>query len=375
MRTAWLIAAHDLRLFLRAKSSWVWLLLVPLIFIGFMGYAFKKGKDPENARPGVLIENHDTNFLSRVLLDELGSQGLRLLPAEARDEAQRRIVIPPDFTTRVLNGQQAKVQYLQKQDQATAEGAIVELRLLRSLIVLNSRLMEVASANGGQLNEPMLAAAGAAMPLVELKASFAGRQPSPAGFAFSLPGNLVMYTMLNLMLFGGVSLARERQCGIIRRLALNSATRAQTVAGKAMGLILLGLVQTIVLLLAGHFLFGVLLPSPLSVLLVLLVCSWVAGACGILAGSLMVAEDKVTAVCLLSALGMSALGGCWWPLEIGPDFMKTLAHCFPTGWAMDALHNLISFGGTLADVRLELAVLGGFGFLATVLAARCFRWS
>ena len=47
MRTAWLIAAHDLRLFLRAKSSWVWLLLVPLIFIGFMGYAFKKGKDPE----------------------------------------------------------------------------------------------------------------------------------------------------------------------------------------------------------------------------------------------------------------------------------------------------------------------------------------
>ena len=46
-----------------------------------------------------------------------------------------------------------------------------------------------------------------------------------------------MYTMLNLMLFWGESsLARERQCGIIRRLALTSATRAQTVAGKGNGI-------------------------------------------------------------------------------------------------------------------------------------------
>ena len=73
---------------------------------------------------------------------------------------------------------------------------------------------------------------------------------------------------------------------------------------------------------------------------------------------------------------MAALGGCWWPLEIGPDFMRTLAHCFPTGWAMDALHNLDQlWGERWADVRLELAVLSGFGLLATGLAAKCFRWS
>jgi len=70
---------------------------------------------------------------------------------------------------------------------------------------------------------------------------------------------------------------------------------------------------------------------------------------------------------------MAALGGCWWPLEIAPSAIKGVAFCLPTGWALEALHQLISFGSRFGAVLKPLAVLLGFGIAANLLAARYFR--
>jgi hypothetical protein len=100
------------------------------------------------------------------------------------------------------------------------------------------------------------------------------------------------------------------------------------------------------------------------------VFAWVAGSLGVLVGSLVAAHDRVTGICVLASLLMAALGGCWWPLEIGPPVMKTISLCLPTGWALQALHQLISFGSGFDAVWLPLAVLAGFGAAANLLAAR-----
>ena len=74
-----------------------------------------------------------------------------------------------------------------------------------------------------------------------------------------------------------------------------------------------------------------------------------------------------------TVLLMAAIGGCWWPLEIAPDFMKTAAHFVPAGWALDALHQLISFGGGFDAIVVPVLVLIGFGTVATLAAAKFFR--
>jgi ABC-2 type transport system permease protein len=71
---------------------------------------------------------------------------------------------------------------------------------------------------------------------------------------------------------------------------------------------------------------------------------------------------------------MDALGGCWWPLEIVPDFIKVVAHLVPTAWAMDALHQLITFGGGFAGAKGAVGMLLLFGLAANIAAAKCFRW-
>jgi ABC-type multidrug transport system permease subunit len=376
MKHLLLIGHHDLRLFLRSKVSYVYLFAMPLVFVYFMGYANRGPGTPANPRPAVLVENLDTNFLATMLLDELGTQGMRTVGPDQAADAQRGIRIPADFTGRVLAGEQAKVEFFQRDGSPSGEGAMIELRLVRALVAINSHVVAAATAAGPQmpLTEAALRQARKVTPSVRLDARFAGRKPMPTGFNFSLPGNLVMYLMLNLLVFGGASLAAERRNGVIRRLAVHPIPRGALVGGKIYGLLLLGAVQIGVFLVAGRFGFGVNLGANLpAVAVTLMVYAWVAAALGVFVGSAVRGQDKVVGLCVLAALLMAALGGCWWPLEIAPGALKIVAHCLPSGWAMEALHQLISFGGGFAEAKEAIGVLVLFGLGATALAVKGFR--
>jgi ABC-2 type transport system permease protein len=70
---------------------------------------------------------------------------------------------------------------------------------------------------------------------------------------------------------------------------------------------------------------------------------------------------------------MAAFGGCWWPIEVVSKPLKTVALFFPTGWAMRALHGLISFGQNLGEVAPNLLALAVFAAVFGTLAARSLR--
>lgn len=376
MRPVLDIGHNDLRLFLRSPAAYVWLFLVPLVFIYFMGFANRGPGDPANPRPAVLVENLDDGFLGRLFLEVAGAQGMRVLDPTNQAGAQRGIRIPADFTSRILNREPAKVEFFETAGTGAGDAALIEVRVVRALIAMNSHLVEVVSKSGADAlrDEAAWRAVMAIENPVRLDARFAGRQPVPSGFAFSLPGNVVMYVMMNLLVFGGANLAGERRRGVLRRFVVHPVRRGELMLGKIYGLLLLGAAQVIVFLAAGRWLFGVSLGANLpAVAFTLLVFSWVAASFGVLAGSVTRHEDRVVGICVLASLLMAALGGCWWPIEIAPDALKVVAHCLPTGWALEALHQLISFGAGWGAVVKPLLVLAGFGVVANVLAARFFR--
>jgi len=370
------IGHNDLRIFLKSKSAYIWLFAVPLAFVYFMGFANRGPGDPYNRRPPVLVENNDTKFLGSVFLDELDTQGMWLLNPTNRESAARTIRIPTNFTSRVLNGEQSKVGFFQRDGSAESDAMLIEARLVRALIAMNSHLLEAATQTNAPntITEEQVRAVMKKPNPVALDSKFAGRKPVPSGFNFSLPGNLVMYLMMNLMIFGGASVAAERRNGVIRRLMVHPVTNLELVMGKIYGLMLLGAVQILFFLAVGKLAMGVNLGANLpAVTLTLLVLGWVGSSVGVLVGSLFASEDRVVGLCVLASLLMGALGGCWWPLEIAPPALQTVALCLPTGWALKALHQLISFGSGLGAVVAPLIMLTIFGAAANVLAARFFR--
>jgi ABC-type multidrug transport system permease subunit len=94
---------------------------------------------------------------------------------------------------------------------------------------------------------------------------------------------------------------------------------------------------------------------------------------GVFIGSVITSPEKVAGLCVLASMVMAALGGCWWPLEGVPDSLRTLAHVFPTAWALDALHQMITFGGGFAAASRAVGVLVLFAVTANLAAVKCFR--
>jgi ABC-type multidrug transport system permease subunit len=68
---------------------------------------------------------------------------------------------------------------------------------------------------------------------------------------------MVMFVMMNLLVFGGSAISQERQSGMIKRLAVYPLKKWQLVLGKVYGRFLLGMVQVLFFLLMGKWLFGV----------------------------------------------------------------------------------------------------------------------
>ncbi len=375
MKPVFAIGHNDLRILLRNRASYVWLFGMPLLFVFFMGFANRGPGGPAIPRPTVLVENADTGFLGRSFLDLLGDQGLNVVGPTNAGEARRGLRLPAEFTANVLTGGQSRIVFHTLPGAESAASALVELRVVRALVALNAHLLEHATtSSGGAPSAEALTMLRSRPDPVVLQSSHAGRKPIPTGFGFSLPGVLVMYLLMNLLIFGATTLAWERRSGVLRRVVVNPVSRAQLIAGKLYGLMLLAGVQILFLLACGRFLFGVNLGDHFGgILLTLLVYAWVAASFGLLAGAVVRAEDKVVGVGVLASMVMAALGGCWWPLEIVPDWVRQLAHAFPTAWAMDALHQLITFGAGLSAAAPAIGVLCLFGLGATTLAIRLFR--
>jgi ABC-2 type transport system permease protein len=138
---------------------------------------------------------------------------------------------------------------------------------------------------------------------------------------------------------------------------------------------MLSFVQIGFAMLAGSLFFGMRWGPDLPMVVLVLV-GW-GGLCASLAlllGSLASTEGQAITIGVLTGNALGALGGCWWPIEIAPSWMQSLAICLPSGWAMDAMHRLISFRSGAASAVPHVCVLFASTLLVGAVAVRRFRF-
>jgi ABC-type siderophore export system fused ATPase/permease subunit len=71
---------------------------------------------------------------------------------------------------------------------------------------------------------------------------------------------------------------------------------------------------------------------------------------------------------------LAAVGGCMWPIEITPAWAQKASLALPTGWAMGAMHKLVSFGDSPLSVLPHLLALAVAAACAAYLISRSFRF-
>jgi ABC-type multidrug transport system permease subunit len=174
---------------------------------------------------------------------------------------------------------------------------------------------------------------------------------------------------------GAILLVIERRQGLLRRLAYTPIPRLDVVLGKWGGKLALGFIQISFAMLAGTILFRMDWgPNLPMVLVVMAAYAGLMASVGMLLGTLARTEGQAAAIGVIASNVLAALGGCWWPIEVTPTWMQKLQLALPTGWAMDALHKLVSFETSPSAALPHVFVMVVCGAAVLYLTARVFRF-
>jgi ABC-type multidrug transport system permease subunit len=230
---------------------------------------------------------------------------------------------------------------------------------------------------GPQLCADLEAIAPAALPVIPgalgwAERSVTGSNANVNSFDQYVPGFGITFLLIGMLMGISLGLIDERDWGTLARLRVSGAPLAGTLIGKLLARFLVGMVQMVVLLAIGYWLFGVSLGrNPAMLLLPAAAISFAAAAFGLIIACVARTHDSVMPFGAVVAMAMSAIGGCWWPLDFEPSWMRAFAQLLPTTWTMLAFNNLMirdlpaasALWPSLATVTLGIVflVVGLFG--------------
>jgi ABC-2 type transport system permease protein len=371
--TLWTIALNDLKQTFKDRMFFFWLLVFPLLFAFIFGSAFSESEE-QDRKVTLNILDHDRSFLSQKLANELESEKYAVsLLDEKTEKSLRTLIIPQNFQKDILSGKQVELVLEKKASSNLEASQAAYSNTLKAIIKMMSKIIIIAPQNEHDLE--IKYSQYDLERLISLRSEAGGRSKAiPAGFSHSIPAITIMFIIFNILMYGGIILLQERRHGQLERMFLSPATFTTILGGKWISRVILGLLQTVLLLAVGKILFKIYLgPSLLSILLVaLFFCGTISGM-SILFGSLIRKEEIIILLNILVANTMAALGGCWWPLELVPRGIRNLGFIFPTGWAMDALHKLIFFGYGFSSVLPHIGILFLFTVVFLILAIKFFK--
>ncbi len=382
MRGRWsritFLTGKDFWYLIREPETLFWMFLMPFVFfffIGSMAGGLGGGGSGEEflaswaPDEGVLVPAIEER------LTNLGYTIVRIDTVEHMDRYNRQIRFPEAFSDSVFAGNQATVTF-RRTDESILGGQYDDIRIQRAIYETLADIVLIDRDDLGFTIESFDARRERPA-LIGLEVEQAGtRRDPPDGFQQAVPGVMVQFILIILLTGGSYLLITERQGGHLRRLAAAPVEKIDVFASRCLSRLGMGIVQIGVGLTAGAFVFKVDWgPHIGALLLILLLWGAVAAAMGVIAASLAKTVNQAIGLGMLLANTMAALSGCWWPIEVTPTWMQKLAWIFPSGWVMDAIHRLTSFGDPASAIIPHALLLVSATVILLLIGRKVFRFS
>ena len=193
-------------------------------------------------------------------------------------------------------------------------------------------------------------------------------------FDQNVPGFSVTFLLLGVLLGVSLGLLDERDWGTLERMRAAPTPLAVLLIAKLGARFAVGIVQMILLFAVGWAVFGVSLgPEPWALALPTAGIVFAGTAFGLIVAGTTRSREAVLPIGSIAILTMAAVGGCWWPLDLEPEWMRRAALAFPTTWAMQAYNDLMIRRQTSGAVVQETAVLFAYGALYLAIGLFLFR--
>ncbi len=193
-------------------------------------------------------------------------------------------------------------------------------------------------------------------------------------FDQNVPGFSITFLLLGMLLGISLGVLDERDWGTFDRIRALPLPARNILIGKLVTRFGIGVVQMIVLFAAGYFFFDVSLgPEPWALLLPIAGIAFAGTAFGLVVAAVARSRDSILPLGTIGIVTMAAIGGCWWPIDLEPLWMRQVALAFPTTWAMEAFNDLMIRSRDIDAVLRPTVVLFAFGLGYLLIGLWLFR--
>jgi ABC-2 type transport system permease protein len=331
---------------------------IPLMQILLFGYAINY--DVRDLRAAVVDEARTSH--SRALVADLQATGvIDLLPASPDVPDLRRrmqsgeisvgIVIPPDFERRRLGDDRAVAQILVDGSEPMVEAVARGL----AAVPLPARAAAYVSRT----------------PVFEVRTEYNPERRTAVQVVPALIGVILNMTMV---IFTAAAIVRERERGNLELLIATPIRSWELMAGKLLPYVLIGLLQTTLILTVGVSIFDV--PVNGSLLdLYLAAALFIAATLtlGLVISTFARTQFQAFQVSFMTMLPSILLSGFVFPFDGMPPAAQWLAQLLPLTHFVEIVRGILLRGASLADMQLPAAKLAAFLVVTLLIATLRFH--
>ena len=357
----WAILLKEFSHLKRQPSTLFFILLVPMLQTLIFGFAI----NVEIENIPTVVRDLDGRQQARDLIESFrNTRTFKLLPPVYDEESFRRditsgrarvgIVIPPDYSDKLLSGRQVQVQVLiDGSDSTVATAALNGANLLG----MNRSIALTRAAEEAARQAPALGATGQlAMPLeIRPRLLF---NPDLKSSYFFVPGLVGIILQMVTVFLTAFSVVREREMGTLEQLFVTPVGRSGLLLGKLAPYALVGFIETMLVLTLMVYLFGVPIHGSLFLLLGLsllfLVCAL---ALGLLISTLAKTQLGAMQTAFLVMFPSVLLSGFMFPRSEMPLPIYILTFGIPATYFLEILRGIVLRGADFKDLLPHVAAL------------------
>lgn len=263
------------------------------------------------------------------------------------------LTFPPDFENKLNQGQTSPFQ-----------------------VILDGRNSSTAGAAAGYIsavvNDFNQRRAGNLTPInVEVRAWYNPNLESRWGL---MPTLIAAISMMQTLLLSALSVAREREQGTFDQLLVTPFTPMQLLIGKAIPPVLVGLVQSTIILFVILFWFQIPMNGSLFVLYFgLLSFNIAAVGLGLSISAVSINMQQAMLYTFLLIMPLMLLSGLLTPVQTMPAILNALTYANPLRFAIDLVRRVYLEGAGLNDVAFDFIPMIAMTVITMPLAAWLFR--
>jgi ABC-2 type transport system permease protein len=189
-----------------------------------------------------------------------------------------------------------------------------------------------------------------------------------------MPAMIAALSMLQTLLLAALSVAREREQGTFDQLLVTPLTPIQIMIGKALPAILVGLIQSTIILLIIRFWFQIPMEGSYWLLYLGLVSfTGAAVGIGLSISALSVSMQQAMLYTFLIIMPLMLLSGLLTPVRNMPAILQVVTYVNPLRFGIDMVRRIYLEGAVFSDIAFNFVPLLAVTAVTLPLAAWLFR--